>query len=337
MTADTRSTDQPKPFFKTRGVVIVPDDIRTWNWPDQAAKAGLSTIATHPFPRDLEPFVKTDTWHAFWQDCQRLGIQVEHELHAMADLLPRDLYQKDPSMFPMDDKGRRLRSYNLCVHSKAAVETVCENLTRYAKLLRPTTGRHFYWIDDGKPMCRCPKCRDLSDTDQAVLLENHMLDALRKLDPKASLAHLAYLNTIEPPKQIKPNPGVFLEWAPISRRFDASIARRDAGDGHHGKLLDTLTANLDVFDPSHAQVLDYWLDESLFYRAQKPPRLVKIPWNRDVFRKDLELYAGLGIRHVTTFAVKVNAQYVKQFGEPPLDEYGQGLREVGRSTAPSPP
>ncbi len=56
-----------------------------------------------------------------------------------------------------------------------------------------------------------------------------------------------------------------------------------------------------------------------------PEREKKIPWNGEVFRSDLETYARRGIRHVTSFAAWIDADYVKRFGEPPLDEYGQGL------------
>jgi len=324
MASDASSARERTPFFMTRGVVIQPVDIRTWNWPEKAKAAGLSTIATHPHPKNVLEFVKTDEWRAFFEACGRAGIAVEHELHAMSDLLPRDLFEKDPSMFPMNAKGERIADYNLCVHSKSAVDAVCENLVALVEALPPTTGRHFYWIDDGKPMCRCRKCRGLSDSDQALLLENHMVRAIRRARPRDTLAHLSYHNTLSPPKQVKPEPGVFLEWAPISRRFDASIGQREARKGHHGQLLDSLTANLEVFGRQGAQVLEYWLDESLFYRANRR-RPIKIPWNRRVFLDDLDVYGKLGVRHVTTFAVYVNGDYVKRFGEPPLNEYGQGL------------
>lgn len=324
MAEDSSPSPDPEPFFLTRGVVVQPVDIKTWTWPEKAKEAGLSTIATHPFPRDIIKFVKTDAWQAFYDACRRKGVQVEHELHAMAHLLPRDLFKKDPSMFPMNKKGERIPSYNLCVHSKAAVEVVCENVVKFARLLPPTTGRHFYWIDDGRPMCRCPKCRGLSDSDQALLLENRMIKAIRRANPRDTLAHLSYHNTLTPPKQIKPEPGIFLEWAPISRRFDTSIGDRSARKGHHGQLLDSLTANIEVFGSKDAQVLEYWLDESLFYRANKR-KPAKIPWDRRVFLDDLNVYGKLGIRHITTFAVYVNGDYVKRFGEPPLNEYGQGL------------
>ena len=328
-TGATAATGQ-QPLFRTRGVVLVPSDITTWDWPEAAKQAGLTTIATHVFPHQVAAFVKTDRGQKFLNDCRRLGIEVEHELHAIGDLLPRELFRKDPAMFRMNDEGERVADCNLCVHSSAAVEVVCENAQKYARLLRPTTGRYFYWIDDGKPMCRCRKCRALSDSDQALILENRMLKALRQVDERASLAHLAYANTYRPPTQVKPQPGVFLEFAPIHRRYDVPFRDRRSRSGSytHGRLLDDLDANLEVFGSRDAQALEYWLDESRFLRRLKPPRpgRVKIPWDRDVFRSDLDTYAERGIRHVTTFAVKVDGEYVGQFGPPPLDEYGADLK-----------
>ena len=310
--------------FKTRGVVVRPSDVRKWPWPEKAKAAGLSTIGTHLFPHEVAAFVKTNEGQAFLDACRNLGIEVEHELHAMNDLLPRDLFEKAPSMFRMNEEGARSADCNLCVHSKEAVEVVCRNAVRYAEILRPTTGRYFYWIDDGRPMCRCPKCKGLSDSDQALLLENEMLKALRKTNPGATLAHLAYARTMTAPTLVKPEPGVFLEFAPIARRFDQPLSNRNAPG--HAQYLDDLDANLAVLGSEGAQALEYWLDESLFYRANQR-KLTKIPWRGDVFLDDLATYGSRGIRHVTTFAVMVNADYVEKFGEPPVNEYGQGLCE----------
>lgn len=322
------------PFFKTRGVVLVPSDITTWDWPHQAKQAGLSTIGTHVFPHQVADFVKTDEGQRFLEDCRRLGIEVEHELHSIGDLLPRELFAKDPTMFRMNEQGDRVSDWNLCVHSKAAVETVCENAQRFARLLRPTTGRYFYWIDDGRPMCHCADCRGLSDSDQALVLENQMLPALGELDPRATLAHLSYANTYPAPTQVKPARGIFLEFAPIHRNYDVPLSKRDSRFGRytHGQLLDHLDANLDVFGSEGAQALEYWLDESRFLRHLKPPRppRVEIPWDGDVFRDDLETYARRGVRHVTTFAVQIDGQYIKHFGRPPIDEYGGDLKSWPR-------
>jgi len=324
-----RTPDADGPFFLTRGVVLVISDLRTLDWPERARRAGLSTIATHIFPHEVAAFVQTDEGQKFLELCGRLGIQVEHELHAMSDLLPRSLFDKDPTMFPMTDKGDRVRDYNLCVHSRAALDVVAENAREYTKILRSTTGRYFYWIDDGQPMCRCPKCRDLSDSDQALLLEHRVLLAIREIDPRATLAHLAYARTLRPPTRIKPLPGIFLEFAPIERRYDVPFRQREIPGGgslEHGRLLDALDANLAWFGREGAQALEYWLDLSRFSGWDRQ-NIKPLPWNGDVFRDDLRTYAGRGLRHVSTFAAWLDGDYVKRFGEPPLKEYGAGFRD----------
>jgi len=318
-----------EPFFLTRGVVVVLSDLRTLDWPARAKRAGLSTVATHIFPHEVAAFIQADDGQKFLEACRGLGLQVEHELHAMSDLLPRSLFDKDPTMFPLTDKGDRVRGYNLCVHSQAALDVVAENAIKYTKILRATTSRYFYWIDDGRPMCRCPQCRGLSDSDQALLLEHHVLQAVRQVDPQATLCHLAYARTLQPPTQIKPVPGIFLEFAPIERKYDVPFRQREMparGSLTHGRLLDALDANLAWFGREGAQALEYWLDLSRF-SGWKRPNVKALPWHDDVFRDDLRTYAERGVRHVTTFAAWVDGDYVKRFGDPPLDAYGAGFRQ----------
>ena len=45
-----------------------------------------------------------------------------------------------------------------------------------------------------------------------------------------------------------------------------------------------------------------------------------------MFADDLAAYAKRGIRHVTCFSSGLDADYVRKFGEPPLDEYGGELK-----------
>jgi len=312
-------------FFKTRGVVLTTPDLSTLDWPQRAARAGLTTIATHVTPSEVSKFIQTDRGREFLAQCRERGLEVEHELHAMSDLLPRDLFEKDPSMFRVDEQGQRCPDNNCCVHSSRAVEIIGENVVRYAGILKPTTGRYFYWMDDGRPMCRCPRCRVYSDSEQALILENEMLRVLRKIDARATLAHLAYARTMEAPVQVKPASGIFLEFAPIGRTWSEPISYRGAKEGQHGRYLDWLDANLAVFGRDNAQVLEYWLDVSLFSSWKRDAKK-KLPWRRNVFLQDIATYAGRGIRHVTSFAVYVDADYVRQYGEPPLEEYGEGLR-----------
>jgi hypothetical protein len=323
------------PRFATRGVVLTLRDIRTVDWPALANRAGLTTIATHIFPHEVAAFVRTQEGRAFLERCRSLGLAVEHELHALCDLLPRALFERDAGMFRMDESGSRVPDFNLCVSSEAALEVVCRNAAEYTRLLPSTTGRYFYWIDDGMPMCRCPRCRSLSDSDQALLVENAVLRALRRVEPRASLAHLVYLNTLSPPTQIEPADGIFMEYAPIRRRYDRPL--RDSGarmGAHpsHGELLDTLDANLAVFGADTAQALEYWLDLSRF-SDWKRENVMPLPWRRDVFLEDLETYAARGIRHITSFAAWLDGEYVERFGEPPVGEYGEGFGRDGADAA----
>ena len=317
------------PVFLTRGVVLVPEDLTLADWPERARQAGLTTIGIHHqnSPQAVIDWIKADAGQRFLGTCKRLGLEVEYELHAMKELLPRGLFGKDEGLFRMDETGGRNPDANLCVHSQAALDIAAENAVAIARTLRPTTGRYFYWGDDGKPWCRCRECKGLSDSDQATLLENHLLRALRGHDPRASLAHLAYLNSLSPPPRVKPEPGVFLEYAPIKRRYDTPYEKQS--DPGQPDALSALDANLAVFPAGTAQVLEYWLDVSRFSQWKRPA--VRLPWRRDVLEADLATYASRGIRHVTSFAVYVDAEYRRRYGEPEfIREYGEALSGMRR-------
>jgi len=302
------SGSEPTPAFRTRGVVLVPDDLSLADWPDRAAKAGLTTVALHhgTSPAAVAAFIGSPPGRAFLDRCAQLGLEVEYELHAMNELLPRSLFAAEPLLFRMNDQGER---------TPAAL--------RLARQLRPTTGRYFFWGDDGLPWCQCPRCREFTESDQALILENHLVRALRQIDPAAQLAHLAYHNTLPAPRRVKAEPGVFLEFAPIHRSYDKPYHEQTGPDVRDA--LAALEANLRVFPTHSAQVLEYWLDVSRFSGWKRPA--VELPWRRDVIEADAATYARLGIRHVTTFAVWIDADYVRRFGEPAaLAEYGAALR-----------
>jgi hypothetical protein len=282
----------------------------------------LTTIALHPFPSTVLKFVQSDDGKQFLEKCDRLGLQVEYELHAMRELLPRNLFSQDKSLFRMNEKGVRVSDANLCVHSTTALDIAAENALKFARSLKPTTGRYFFWGDDGQPWCRCDRCRGLTDSDQGLMFENHLIKALRRINSKASLAHLAYANTLSPPKAVKPEPGIFLEYAPIKRRYDIPYTQQTAPDQQDA--LSALDANLTVFPADTAQVLEYWLDVSRFSGWKRPA--VKLPWRRDVLESDIATYGSRGIRHVTSFAVYVDAEYRQRYGAPTfIDEYGAML------------
>ena len=312
------------PFFKTRGVVLVPNDFSLTDWPRRAHASGLNTIGIHG--TSVEPvlrFVASDAGKRMLAECAQLGLRVEYELHAMQYLLPRSLFATQPQLFRMNEKGERTPDANLCVHSQDAIQIVIENAVKASRQLRPTTNRFFYWFDDGQPGCRCSKRRELSDSDQALLVENEIAKALRAEFTGATLAHLAYDKTMSAPRHIKPAPGIFLEFAPIHRSYDKPFAEQTDGPDTLLKLDD----NLRVFGADTAQVLEYWIDVSRFSQWRRPA--VKCPWRADVMAADLKTYARRGVRHLTSFGVFIDAEYLRLHGEPDfILEYGKLLNTV---------
>ena len=334
---DDRQADfhQPKVFFKARidrnvcfpmrGVVLSVNDLSTADWPWIAKKNGINTIGTHMLPSEVAGFMDSDKGKEFLRECSDYGIDIEHQLHAMGELLPRDLFAEDSTMFRMDRAGRRVADFNCCPHSEKALDIIASKAAAFAKALPATNHRYYLWLDDNSEPCFCPLCREYSASEQALIIENRMLEAIRKVDPEAMLAHLAYQKTMEPPVKVKPAEGIFLEFAPIEREWDRPLTDLEApgrkGRMSHKEVLELLEANLKVFPAETAVVLEYWLDVSLASDWRKPA--VELPWHPEVFISDLETYKSFGIKNFTSFAVYMDSTYFSTFPDRPcLSEYG---------------
>ena len=312
-----------------KGIILNTHDLSTVpDWPEHAAENGINTISTHMFPGEVLNFIRSEKGQTFMKRCQELGIKVDHQLHAMGELLPRDLFSLDSTMYRMDERGHRVNDFNCCVHSIRALDTIAANAVRVSQELVPTNHRYYYWLDDGKPTCQCDQCKKYTISEQALIIENHIVKALRRHDPQAMLAHLAYFNTLEAPRKIKPEEGVFLEFAPFYRRWDKPLndseAVRDGQTLTHGRYMEVLKENLEVFPAETAQVLEYWCDVSLVSGWSKPAK--KLPWHKDVFLEDIDTYAKLGIRHITAYAMYTDAEYYEAYGDVSfVEDYGNGL------------
>jgi len=334
LASTTYAAEQDQRFL-TRGVVLYPWDLSLKDWPERARRAGITTIGLHAGTRldVLMDFMKREDGQAFLQKCNELGLQVEYEVHAMGELLSREYWASlDRDMFRMDSSGQRNPDSNCCPSSPQALEIISEKAVEFGRVLKPTTGRYYFWPDDGKEWCNCSKCKELTSSDQATLVENAIIEALQKyLNPNATLSHISYNVTLPPPTVVKPHKNLFLEFAPIGRVYDRSIDdpnvkldNKDPEPKSHSEYLEILDSNLEVFGRETAQVLEYWLDVSRFSGWKRPAQ--KIQWNDAVMKADANAYARRGVRHITTFATWIDEDYVKRFGEPPLAEYVQGLK-----------
>ncbi len=313
-------------YFQMRGIVLATEDLETVDWPKIAHENGINTLGTHITPEQVLAFWETDKGKKFRDDCRKYGIKVEHELHAMKSLLPRELYTTDSTMYRMDEHGRRVADFNCCASSQRALDTIAAKALYYARKLPSTNHRYYYWLDDGAPVCQCPSCSQYTASEQALIIENHIIKALRTYDSKAMLAHLAYVSSLKAPEKVKPAEGIFLEFAPFIRRTDRDLS--DTTVVENGQCnadnLKYLKDNLKVFPVETAVVLDYWLDVSMASSWKKPA--VKLPWHPEVFKSDIDMYGKLGIRNVTSFAVYMDSAYFKNYpGTDDIREYGEVL------------
>jgi hypothetical protein len=203
-----------------------------------------------------------------------------------------------------------------------------EQAAALAGQLTPTTHRYFLWADDGRPWCQCPQCRELSPSDQNLTAMIAILRGLRTADSQAALAALAYHDTLDPPTQVKPVEGLFLEYAPISRSWQVPL--NDPSSEVNQEHVERLRRTIESFGARESQVLEYWLDASRHSSWQRPA--VKLPVTPEVMAADAEFYHSLGFEHATTFGCYLDAEYFERFGMPPVREYGRALRS-GRTTS----
>ena len=314
-----------RPLFDRRGIVLLRQDLTYERWPQMAKEAGLNLIALHVLggpPSELVEFAATDAGERFLQQVADVGLGLEYELHALMELLPRELHERNPEMFRADESGDRVADANLCVSSPEALEVIGEQAVLLAQKLTPTTHRYFLWADDGKPWCHCSGCRGLSPADQNLTAMNALVNALRGFDPGATLAALAYHDTLTPPTQVAPDEGLFLEYAPIRRSWDVPL--NDRNDGANAEHVEGLRRLLDFFSAEGSQVLEYWMDASRHSSWQRPAR--KLPVTPEVMAADAEFYASLGFQHATSFGCFLDAEYFRMHGKPPIEEYGRALR-----------
>ncbi len=325
-----------------RGLVVYPSDIISVGSSSlikfmRDANLNLLGIHTNSLGRNpmtgefedlpnLKTFLESEDGKYLLEECRKHKIFVEYESHILKEVLPRELFDDHPEFFRMDKDGVRQRNHNMCFSSEGAYEVIEKNILEIIKWLKPTTHRYLFWTDDVTgAFCNCEQCAKYSESEQALIYENRLLAILRKEDPEATLAHLAYHNTLTAPVNVKPSDGIFLEYAPISRNYTEALSEE-----HQKNLRDNLT----VFPAKSAHVLEYWLDASMFSRMIRVGRdnVAQVPWDLNNCERDIKLYTGLGIKSITTFATwMISSDYIRKFGEDNtrkiVNEYGSILEK----------
>ncbi len=292
---------------------------------DRLADAGATAIGIHPgggrradeILRENLRLFGTDGFRELVEYAGDRGLKVVYEIHAWSYLLPRELFAEHPEYFRMDGEGRRTPEGNFCVGNPEALRIVAENAARLAGELPGSAPEYYFWPDDvAGADCRCPSCRELSPSDKQLRVVNAVARRLRKDNPAAEVAYIAYNDCFAPPVAEAPEEGVFLEYAPMSRGLDRPA--REMSEEFRANL----DALLELFGSENARLLEYWYDNSYYSGWKLPPRKFGVDEGSVV--RDIDFYGRLGFRSFGTFYCYLGADYRALYGTPPAFPPGNG-------------
>ncbi len=303
-----------------KGLILAPDEL-SHKWIDRLVSLGVTELQIQFLEGDLVAFEKEGTPACLQLDgyldlideAKARGLSVEYMAHGITHMLPRGLFDEHPEYFRMNAEGKRTPDFNLCVSDPAALEIAAQNAVRFAKSLYGSCERYHIWMSDTQGRyCQCERCRSLSPSDQHLIVVNAFAKAIREVIPGALVCFLAYQDQLKTPLKIKPEAGVFLEYADIQR--DQHVALRDLPERHA-----EMKSLLDFFGRENSMVIDYWYDNSFFSRWTRPPQPFKA--EDKIILDDAKFYAEQGFEHLTSYAFYLGREYEALYGEPDLDSY----------------
>lgn len=299
-------------------LIIHPNELSR-RWIDYAVNLGVDVVGIHPVGGEkaceslaamLRWLENDDAVNLIDYACSA-GVGIEYELHAGSYLLPRELFSSHPEYFRCLD-GRRTPDLNFCVSSDEASEIVAARACELAKKLYRSTDNYYFWLDDAKESsCECEECRALSASDQNLKVMNAIVRALRRKNPDAKLAYLAYYRTTPVPRSVRPEKGIFLEYAPFERD-----RKHYLNEEQTKAELDPL---LEFFGKKDSKILEYWYDNSMFSGWKTPPK--KFTPDGDTIRKEIGFYERAGAEYISSFACYFGKEYVDLYGEPDLTDF----------------
>ncbi len=299
--------------------IVHPDEISVKRI-DSLVALGITSLGIHSEGgvnaykslSELVEMLKTDEMRALIDYANEKGLSVEYELHSIGYLMPKELFSSHPEYFRVDAEGNRNPDKNFCVSNPDALALVCENAVRLASDLYGSSDNFYFWFDDGNDIfCHCDKCKNISPSDQALIIVNAMLEAIKKVRPNAKMAYLAYGETLLLPTG-EPKKGVFLEYAP----FEKYTNKTENAQFYIQREANMLKPLINYFGKTDAKVLEYWYDNSLYSKWKKPPQ--KFTLDEEALRKDIAFYESAGFEYISTFGCFLGADYEALYGEADL-------------------
>lgn len=302
-----------------KGIVIYPEELSDY-WLDRIGDCGINFLGIHPMGGNLQgkpiedaiAWIKKPETQRLLQKAERLGIVVEYEMHALSWLLPRDMFSENPDWFRMDENGVRTNDYNCCASNEQALQYISKRAAELAQIFKTTTGRYHFWTDDvPSPKCHCPECSKITASDEAMKIYNAINEGIRSVYPEAKQSYLAYDNMITAPQNVKPDEGIYLEFAPMLRNLTRPLC--DPESEMNRKAVDPVEGLIATFGTKDAQVLDYWLDNSWFSDWKMPIR--RFAFSPDIVAFDSAWYEKQGFETITSFGIYLGEEYYNRYGE----------------------
>ncbi len=223
---------------RTRGIVnavyaLLEEDMGCrWYSKDSIRLPKAATLRVAPVPRTYVPqlrlrdpfyFVSFDATWSLRNRTNAPGAPVPEEwggrtdygslfVHTFHQLMPPDRYfAEHPEYYMLDANGKR-NSYQLCTTNPDTVRLVTEAVLNDFRT-HPHAELASVFKMDGGGMCHCPRCKELREAEGAdmacqLFMVNQVADAVAREFPRATVDTLAYLDTIEVPKTVRPRPNV---------------------------------------------------------------------------------------------------------------------------------
>lgn len=302
-------------------------------WIDRMVAQGVDTLGLHPeggqkAHQTLErllALLETKEYRSLLDYAKSRGLRIEYELHAAGYLVERSLLEERPEWFRMNEAGERVNDWNFCISCEEALEHAAERAAALTDRLYGSEDTYFFWLDDARQgKCHCPRCREMSSSDQQLIFLNAVIRKIREKRPNAKLAYLAYYDTLTLPSERTPEDGIFLEFAPLDKSRRNAAERETYADGIR-RENEMRAPLLDFFGKKNSRVLEYWLDNSLFSGWKKPP--VRFTCDRAEIETDIADYVALGYEDISTFGCFLGQDYEELYGEPDITPFTDTMRK----------
>lgn len=191
----------------------------------------VPTLVFRPVPRTFTPalMIRDPFYHAAFNGTWSLrnrtnspsaavpeewGGNVNYALfvHTFNTLVPPDQYfTEHPEYYMLDANGNRSRQ-QLCTTNPDVIRIATESTSRILRE-NPTAEVISVSKNDGGGTCLCPACKAIDDAEGTnagalLYLVNRVAEAIEPEFPNVVVSTLAYLETVNPPKTVRPRANV---------------------------------------------------------------------------------------------------------------------------------